>query len=87
MHIRLENLRRSVEVIAKLTVRAMMMIMIRELAKASRFSPTTISPVVNNSPAGQHIHAKTKESIRSRARKLGYYPNQFARSLGSSRSG
>jgi LacI family transcriptional regulator len=63
------------------------MITIRELAKASGFSPTTISLVMNNSPAGQHIPAKTKQSIRNWARKLGYYPNQFARSLRSSRSG
>jgi LacI family transcriptional regulator len=63
------------------------MITIRQLAKASGFSPTTISLVMNDSPAGQHIPAKTKASIRTWARKLGYYPNQFARSLRSSRSG
>lgn len=63
------------------------MITIREFAKASGFSPTTISLVLNNAPAGRHIPAKTKESIRNWARKLGYYPNQFARSLRSSRSG
>lgn len=63
------------------------MITIREFAKASGFSPTTISLVMNNAPAGQHIPAKTKQAIRDWARKLGYYPNQFARSLRSSRSG
>ena len=62
------------------------MITIREFAKASGFSPTTISLVLNNSPAGQHIPEKTKGQIRKWARKLGYYPNQFARSLRSSRS-
>jgi LacI family transcriptional regulator len=62
------------------------MITIREFAKASGFSPTTISLVLNDSPAGRHIPDKTKEEIRKWARKLGYYPNQFARSLRSSRS-
>jgi LacI family transcriptional regulator len=79
------TLRHERGITGKTKVRAM--ITIRELAKASGFSPTTISLVMNNSPAGQHIPAKTKESIRGWARKLGYYPNQFARSLRSSRSG
>lgn len=62
------------------------MITIRDFAKASGFSPTTISLVMNDSPAGRHIPEKTKGEIRKWARKLGYYPNQFARSLRSSRS-
>jgi DNA-binding LacI/PurR family transcriptional regulator len=62
------------------------MITIRELAKVSGFSPTTISLVLNSSPAGQHIPEKTKQRIRELAHKLGYHPNQFARSLRSSRS-
>jgi LacI family transcriptional regulator len=62
------------------------MITIRDFAKASGFSPTTISLVLNNSPAGQHIPEKTKDQVRKWARKLGYYPNQFARSLRSRRS-
>jgi len=62
------------------------MITIREFAKASGFSPTTISLVLNNAPAGQHLPEKTKDQIRKWARKLGYYPNQFARSLRSRRS-
>jgi len=63
------------------------MITIREFAKACGFSPTTISLVLNNAPAGQHIPRDTKESIRKWALKLGYHPNQFARSLRSNRSG
>jgi LacI family transcriptional regulator len=62
------------------------MITIRELAKVSGFSPTTISLVLNNSPAGQHIPEKTKERIRELAHKHRYHPNHFARSLRSSRS-
>ena len=62
------------------------MITIRDFAKASGFSPTTISLVLNDSPHGRHIPEKTKEQIRKWAQKLGYYPNQFARSLRSRRS-
>jgi len=62
------------------------MITIRELAQASGYSPTTISLVLNSSPAGRQIPEKTRERIREFARKLGYHPNQFARSLRSSRS-
>ena len=62
------------------------MLTIRELAKASGYSPTTISLVLNNSPAGQSIPESTRKKVRSIARKLGYHPNQFARSLRSSRS-
>jgi LacI family transcriptional regulator len=62
------------------------MITIRELAKASGYSPTTISLVLNSSPAGRQIPETTKERIREFARKLRYHPNQFARSLRSSRS-
>jgi LacI family transcriptional regulator len=62
------------------------MLTIRQFAKASGYSPTTISLVLNNSPAGQGIPQSTRKKIRSIARKLGYHPNQFARSLRSSRS-
>lgn len=62
------------------------MLTIRQLAKASGYSPTTISLVLNNSPAGHSIPPSTRKKVRSIARKLGYHPNQFARSLRSSRS-
>jgi LacI family transcriptional regulator len=62
------------------------MITIRELAKATGYSPTTISLVLNSSPAGKHIPERTRERVREFARKLRYHPNQFARSLRSSRS-
>ena len=62
------------------------MLTIRELAKASGYSPTTISLVLNDSPAGRNIPQSTREKIRAIARRLGYHPNQFARSLRSSRS-
>jgi LacI family transcriptional regulator len=62
------------------------MITIRELARASGYSPTTISLVLNSSPAGRQIPEKTRERIREFARRLSYHPNHFARSLRSSRS-
>jgi len=68
------------------SIRQRLMITIRELARASGYSPTTISLVLNNSPAGRQIPEKTRERIREFARKLRYHPNQFARSLRSSRS-
>jgi DNA-binding LacI/PurR family transcriptional regulator len=62
------------------------MLTIRELAKASGYSPTTISLVLNNSPAGRSIPQSTRNKVRAIAEKLGYHPNQFARSLRSNRS-
>jgi len=62
------------------------MLTIRQFAEASGYSPATISLVLNNSPAGQSIPPSTREKIFSVARKLGYHPNRFARSLRSSRS-
>lgn len=62
------------------------MLTIRELAKASGYSPTTISLVLNDSPAGRNIPQSTRIKIHAIAQQLGYHPNQFARSLRSSRS-
>jgi Bacterial regulatory proteins, lacI family len=59
---------------------------IREVAKESRFSTTTVSFVLNNAPLARYIPEATKERIEEVAKKLGYRPNLFARSLGSKRS-
>ncbi|MGH9511259.1 MAG: LacI family DNA-binding transcriptional regulator [Terriglobales bacterium] len=59
---------------------------IRDVGKASGFSSTTVSLVLNNAPLARYIPAATKERIESAAKKLGYRPNQFARSLRSKRS-
>jgi len=59
---------------------------IRDVAKASGFSPTTISIVLNNAPLARYIPATTKKKIETAARKLGYRPNFAARSLRSNRS-
>jgi LacI family transcriptional regulator len=62
------------------------MVTIRDVAKESGFSSTTVSIVLNNAPLSRYIPAKTKKRIERAALKLGYRPNQFARSLRSKRS-
>jgi len=62
------------------------MITIRDVAKASGFSSTTVSIVLNDAPLARYIPATTKSRIHKAAKKLGYRPNLFARSLRSQRS-
>jgi LacI family transcriptional regulator len=62
------------------------MVTIRDVAKESGFSSTTVSIVLNNAPLSRYIPAATKKRIERAAQKLGYRPNQFARSLRSKRS-
>jgi len=62
------------------------MITIRDVGKESGFSSTTVSLVLNNAPLARYIPASTKKRIERAAKKLGYRPNQFARSLRSKRS-
>jgi DNA-binding LacI/PurR family transcriptional regulator len=59
---------------------------IREVAKESGFSSTTVSIVLNNAPLSRYIPPATKKRIERAAKKLGYRPNLFARSLRSKRS-
>lgn len=59
---------------------------IRDVAAESGFSPATVSIVLNNAPLSRYIQATTKDRIIKAARKLGYQPNQLARSLRSSRN-
>jgi LacI family transcriptional regulator len=61
-------------------------ITIRDVAKASGFSSTTVSIVLNSAPLARYIPAVTKKRIEQAAKKLGYRPNLFARSLRSQRS-
>ncbi len=62
------------------------MVTIRDVAKQSGFSSTTVSIVLNNAPLSRYIPVKTKKKIERAAERLGYRPNQFARSLRSKRS-
>jgi LacI family transcriptional regulator len=62
------------------------MVTIRDVAKKSGFSPTTVSIVLSNAPLARYIPAETKQRIEKVAKRLGYRPNSFARSLRSRRS-
>lgn len=62
------------------------MVTIRDVAKESGFSSTTVSIVLNNAPLARYIPVVTKKKIERAAQRLGYRPNQFARSLRSKRS-
>jgi LacI family transcriptional regulator len=62
------------------------MVTIRDVAKESGFSSTTVSIVLNNAPLARYIPDSTKKRIERAAKKLGYRPNLFARSLRSQRS-
>jgi DNA-binding LacI/PurR family transcriptional regulator len=62
------------------------MVTIRDVAKESGFSSTTVSIVLNDAPLARYIPPVTKKRIERAAEKLGYRPNQFARALRSKRS-
>ncbi len=57
-----------------------------DVARASGFSPSTVSIVLNEAPLSRYVAVKTKEKIRQTADRLGYRPDVFARSLRSQRS-
>lgn len=62
------------------------MVTIRDVAGKSGFSITTVSMVLNGGPSAERISARTRTHIRKVARRLGYRPNLFARSLRNQRS-
>lgn len=59
---------------------------LRQLAEYLELSQTTVSLVLNNSPAGSSIPQHTRDRVFEAARKFRYRPNYFARSLRNSRS-
>ena len=62
------------------------MVTIREVAKESGFSSTTVSIVLNSAPLSRYIPETTKKKIERAAKKLGYRPNLFARTLRNQRT-
>ena len=56
------------------------------LAEHLGLSPTTISLVLNDSPAGRAIPQRTRDRVSEAVERFGYRPNFFARSLRMSRS-
>src|SRR5438067_12875975 len=62
------------------------MVTIREVAKESGFSSTTVSIVLNNAPLSRYIPDSTKKRIERAAKKLCYRPNLFARTLRNQRT-
>ena len=59
---------------------------IRDVAKMSGFSASTVSIVLNNAPLARYIPPQTKARIQKAAKTLGYFPNVFAKSLRSKRN-
>lgn len=57
-----------------------------DVARKSGFSPSTVSLVLNKAPLSRYIAAETKLKITETAKRLGYTPDVFARSLRSQRS-
>ncbi len=57
-----------------------------DVARESGFSPSTISIVLNEAPLSQYVAAATKEHVRQVAKRMGYRPDAFARSLRKRRS-
>lgn len=59
---------------------------LRDVARRSGFSTSTVSIVLSEAPLSRYVAAQTKERIRKTAEALGYRPDVFARSLRSRRS-
>ena len=57
-----------------------------DVARASGFSTSTVSIVLNETPLSRYVAAKTKEHIRQKAAEMGYHPDALARSLSRRRS-
>jgi len=60
-----------------------MRITIKDLARASGVSPSTVSYVLNNGP--KPVHEKTREHVLEVMRELDYHPSAIARAMSSKR--
>jgi DNA-binding LacI/PurR family transcriptional regulator len=61
-------------------------ITLRKFAERLGLSRTTISMILNNVPEARRFPEETRRRVVDSAKKLGYRPNYFARSLGRKRS-
>jgi LacI family transcriptional regulator len=61
-------------------------ITLRELAEQLSLSRTTISMILNDVPEAARFPENTRQRVVESARRLGYRPNYFARSLGRKRT-
>jgi LacI family transcriptional regulator len=61
-------------------------ITLKELAEHLGLSRTTISMILNDVPEATRFPEETRQRVVQSARKLGYRPNYFARSLGNKRN-
>jgi LacI family transcriptional regulator len=61
-------------------------ITLRELAERVGLSRTTISMILNDVPEAARFPEETRQRVVESAKRLGYRPNYFARSLGKRRS-
>lgn len=66
--------------------RAARPVSLRDVARRLGLSPTTVSLVLNGSPAAHSIPAATQRRVVAAARELNYRPNFLARSLRSQKS-
>jgi LacI family transcriptional regulator len=62
------------------------MVTVRDVARESGFSVGSVSIVLNNAPLARYMSDEAKRRIKEASRKLGYKPNQLARSLRGVRS-
>ena len=59
---------------------------INDVARKSGVSKTTVSVILNQSPASSRVSAETQDRVRKIAEQLGYRPNWRARALSSQRT-
>jgi len=59
---------------------------LRDVARASGYSASSVSIVLNEAPLAESLNPRTRRRIREFAERLGYRPHVFARSLRTQRS-
>jgi LacI family transcriptional regulator len=59
---------------------------ITDVAKKSGVSKTTVSVILNKSPASQRVSAETQQRVRKVAEQMGYRPNWRARALSNQKT-